>query len=242
MAHGISLAAATALALVASHAAFGQSRSDAPPRGFQDLGERAIPSGRIEFTSPNEQFPPRPKDYTESRPVQIERADTTRSAERLQAAEGVAAANERVRGALGQRFVNLESGPADGEKAGTGRDAVIVRFYGYETRNTVAVVLDGDNRVVDVRVQKGLQPPEAPAEIRAANEIVMVQSRNKDRLKDLAVTGILTAPVAVRQPKDHRILYLTYNTPRNELVHVAWVDLTTQKIVKEGPPPTQRRR
>src|SRR5712691_9112414 len=126
---GIKAAAVAAIAIAIPSLALAQSRSDPPPRGFEALGDRAMPSDRIEFVNPNQDFPPRPRGFGESLPVRVEPVETL-SQERLQAAERVAADNPQVRKALGRRFVNLVSGPAEVDKAGGRQGAALVRLYG----------------------------------------------------------------------------------------------------------------
>jgi hypothetical protein len=89
-------------------------------------------------------------------------------------------------------------------------------------------------------VRKDLQPPESPEEIAAARTIVLEQSKAARELRGLTATGILSSPEAVGLPPDARVLYLTFNTPENVIRHVAWVDMRNRKVIKDGPPPTEK--
>jgi len=218
-----------------------QMKSDPPPKGFGTLRDKGFPAGKIEFESPSKEFPPRPKGYRESKPVPFQTIQVP-ATEGAQQFQRLALEDDRVRQALGKRYVHITTGPVSRDKAekDAAPEATLVRYYGYEKGNTVDVIIGPDNRVRTVQVVRGLQPPETPEEIKAAHRIALQTSNVKERIKDLSITGILSEPQAIGLPQDQRVIYLTFRSPNNEIVHVAWVNLTAQQIIKEGPPPTER--
>ena len=213
------------------------------PERAAEVLKAGVPSERLEFDNPEEFFPPRPKGYSEFTTVPVENARELGS-ERIAAFRTAALADARVRDALGERFIHLQSGELDAAKpdgAEAARPAALyqLQFYSYTNGNTVDVAFGSDNALLSVQVRKDLQPPESPEEIAAARAIVLEQSKAGRELRGLAATGILSGPEAVGLPPDGRVLYLTFNTPENVIRHVAWVDMRNRKVIKEGPPPTE---
>jgi hypothetical protein len=208
------------------------------PQGFEIWG---VPTERTEYDPPVGNSLPLPKGYHQFKLLPVQTTGQSLTFEDQQRLQRQALADSGVQRALGGRYVHIVTGPVEDEKgvAPTTARSMLVRFYGYDTGNTVDVTVE-PNGSIRYTAQRGLQPPETAEEIRAAQDIVLRASSARNTLRNLVVKGILSEPRAIGLPEDQRVIYLIFNSPSNEIVHVAWVNLTTQEIVKEGPPPTER--
>jgi hypothetical protein len=236
------LGAITLVMLIAefgpSQIASAEEQPGYPPKGFEAWG---VPIERTEYNAPVGNALPLPKGYREFTLIPVQTIGQSLTSEADQKLQRQALADSGVQQALGKRFIHIVTGPVEDEKGvvPTAAKAMLVRFYSYDTGNTVDVTVE-PNGSVRFNAQRGLQPPETAEEIRAAQDIVLRTSTAKDALRNLIVKGILSEPQAIGLPEDQRVIYLIFNSPTNEIVHVAWVNLTTQQIAKEGPPPTER--
>jgi hypothetical protein len=241
--NGAILCAATLFLTACPKPAPPESAVRKEPERAAEVLKSGAPTEHLEFDDPAESFPPRPKGYSGFTTVPVTNAHEL-STERIAAFRKAALADARVRDALGERYIHLQSGELDAAKpegADATRPAPLqqLRFYSYTNGNTVDVIFERDDAIRSVEVRKDLQPPESAEEIAAARAIVLEQAKSARALRGLVATGILSGPEAVGLPADGRVIYLTFNTPDNVIKHVAWVDMRNRKLIKDGPPPTE---
>lgn len=214
---------------------YGQSnlpRGKMPKEAEKYLGT-GLPDEQLQFVSPREEFPPRPKGYTTFQPVpwkEIRGALTDEQAEKIVKA---ALDNQQVRRVLGDRYIHLDIGEIEPKKGVESRqtDRLLVSLTFYSYSNNVAVEVDMEGTAVrDVTVSKE-QPPETFEEVQMAVALIRGDPQLSARVANLEVRGILTPSVPGEPGAGDRLLYIMFRQPSGKLAYSAVVDMTTQKVL-----------
>ncbi len=204
--------------------------------GFQKTG---LPNERLEFDSLTNEFPPRPKGFSESTLVPWKEIPSALTEERAREILDAALADRSVRKLLGERFAHIDTGEV-GPKKGQERkpsDPLVtqITFYSYANNVTVEVEM-ADTKVRSAIAVEAYQPPAAPEEVEVAVALVRDDPRIGTKVAGLSARGILTPGIPGRPGQGHRILYVTFRPPRsNTPAYWASVDLTDQKVLAAGP-------
>lgn len=152
--------------------------------------------------------------------------------ERVASVRAIVARDERVKAALGSRFVFLHAGQVEAEKGAvrTPQRPIAVRFYSYSRNRGFRVVTVGEKVTAIQPMRAKVQPPTSPEEVAAAAEIVRRDPRYQKDVADLAVRGIVTPGT-----EGHRHLHLLFfkgkGLTRGPAVFHVEMDVTSGRVV-----------
>jgi hypothetical protein len=202
------------------------------------LPERSPTAPVLEFTGPDQGYPPQPVGISNVREVpfaQFAPLSGPRPAELRRLAER----DERVRRALGERFAFLSADPVEPPKReGESRpsDAARLTFYSYSANVAVEVLTNAD-RVESAReLARGYQPPESQEEIATATRMALADARLREtNAGTLQPNGIVAYPREGQPGHGNRVLQITFAKDGEDLpAYVAYVDLTAGKVLSAG--------
>jgi hypothetical protein len=197
---------------------------------------RRPPKGRApRFTGPEAFWPPDVKDVTNLRKIPWDSppGELTESLE-IQVRE-TALKDERVREALGERYVHIATSVIDpGKEARHNCFTTCVTLFSYAHNQAVQVTMKGLS-VDGVSKKDGYQPPEGVDEVRMAIDIARGDSRLRDKVLHLNGKGILVYPRAGSLGAGHRVLKVTFTHPGGyHPVCLAIVDLNDKRVLSLG--------
>jgi hypothetical protein len=216
---------ATGLVAVSSPA-LAQKEIPTPPE-FGDV---------LEFTGPEEGWPPQVRGATDIRVLPIDRvliSVTPAFATRL---EEIASASPLVQRSLGERFAFIDGYLAEGAKeevAGPLEKAVVQAvFYSYSRNVAVRVLVQG-GEVLEATDIEGYQPPETPGEIELAVKLARDHPDIRDLVGDLEGRALVAEPGEGESGAGHRVLYVSFVARDSALTEVmALVDLTDGVVLE----------
>ena len=191
---------------------------------------------KLEYTGPEEGWPPRPKGQTNIKEVvsqEIPGSLTDALEERIYRA---ALQNARVRQLLGSRFayIGMDEIEPDKERPRRPSDPLPTRvtFFSHAKNTAVEVEMKGFavERAVD---RKGYQPPEGADEVRQALALARQDMRLRGSLRGLAELNGIQVEVPQGTPGyGHRVIEVFFGTEKQNLPdYHALVDLTTKTVL-----------
>jgi hypothetical protein len=135
--------------------------------------------------------------------------------------------------ALGARYVVLSAGTLEADKEQAGPMSIAVHLYSYSEDRAYRVVVQA-GAVASVEAQPaGYQPPETPAEVAAAAEVVRKDARYGEIVRLLHPRG-LQSP----NGRAHRQIYVMFfNGTKRPALFAATVDMVASRVVQAGPLP-----
>lgn len=200
----------------------------------------APPTGPVlEFTGPDQGWPPHPKGMRNLRPVRSRPLPGTLTDDFKARVRTAALRDPRVRNALGERFTYIKTrkveppkGTVTGVRAPTETAAV---FYSY-SNNTAVVVRLTEFRVERIEERRGYQPPEGEEEVEAAVALARRDSRLRSVVRRLEGVAIRVLPRPEAPSAVNRVLYVVFRQDWNSPPrYYATVDMTDGVVVAAGP-------
>jgi hypothetical protein len=196
---------------------------------------------RLEFTRPQEGWPPRPKGRTNTREVpwrEVPGALTDELEARIRLA---VQADGRVRELLGDRFAYIGIHEVERDKM-VQRDPfpplVTLTYFSYANNVAVEVDVQGFQQVRDARNRAGYKPPEGEQEVREAIDLARAEPRLRDRVAGLVGTAILMPRAKDHPDYPNRVLYVTFHKAVGTApLYWATVDLTARRVLGASPSP-----
>lgn len=206
----------------------------------RNLPEKKPEPHTIEFTGPEEGWPPRPKGRTNVQQVRSKEILRSLTEAREAAIRRAALRDLRVRKLLGDRFAYISTDEVEPAKRRTRRPAgplaTRVTFYSHTNNVAVEVQMVG-TRVRGVRRNEGFQPPEGAEEIATAIKLAQGDPRLRDHVGGLNSFAILTPASKGHPASGHRVLHVTFSKGEDlPPLYFAFVDLTDQKVLLVGGP------
>lgn len=206
----------------------------------QEIPSKPPAAPALEYTGPDQGWPPRVKGASDVRLVPWEEIPGSVT----EALEGelrqTALQDPRVRQELGERFAYLSADEIEGEAKEQKRDparplAVRLTFFSHSHNTAVQVTMRG--RVVETVARRlGDQPPEGPDEIKVAIALAQRDARLRGKLQGLAGNALVAFPTEGEPGYGHRVLDVTFTKEGQDLPsYFALVDLTEQKVLTAGP-------
>lgn len=211
------------------------------PRETSDLpsGEDRPEIDVIEFTGPEDGWPPRVRDVTDSRAVAWEPLPGALTDELEAELVESLLADAEVRETLGERFalvgaenVYLDKRDADPRYRFT--------FYSHSNNLTLQVDVENSERVAMEKLEPHrYQPAPGRDEIDAAIEMARNWLRDKDFPVAELEGGVLLAFPESRPGEvafyENRVLYVSFSEPEDVIArYFALVDLTTNEVLDGG--------
>lgn len=217
----------------------------------QKIKQRQLPEeppkeGVLEFTGPEEGWPPRPKDVTNVKEVPWEEIPGSLTDSLEAEIRQAALQDTRVRELLGDRFayISIYEIELDKESERDPSKPLATKLTFFSHTNNVAVEVRIQGLKVDaVTTNERYQPPEGDDEIKEAIELAQNDSRLREEIKGLKANAIL-AFIAENQPGfGHRVLHVSFLQEEEDFPRFfAMVDLNDQKVLSAGPVPETERR
>lgn len=190
----------------------------------------------LEFTGPEEGFPPRPRDMTNVQSVPWTPIPGRLTPEIENELLRAALRRQQVRRALGARYAYLGASEIDPPKGQStpGELQVLLSFYSYSANVAVDVRMRG-GRVVEVIPRPGYQPAESSEEVERAVRLAQQDPRLGENVRGLEANGIVIGGPPGTDHFRNRIIYVTFG-PEDYIVpsHFAAVDLTTDRVLEAG--------
>ncbi|MEI6099856.1 MAG: hypothetical protein WCS20_16500 [Alphaproteobacteria bacterium] len=192
----------------------------------------------LEFTGPDEGFPPQLLGATDVRLIESEPV-LTGLTPALTARLGELAANSPlVQRSLGDRYGFIEAVLFEDQKADDKRPAeqrvVAAIFYSY-SRNVAVRALVRGGEVLEVADLEGYQPPESSEEIDRATALAREDTALREVVGDLEARGLLTELGEGQVGSGNRVLYMSFLAPGSALTeYFALVDMTEERVIEAG--------
>jgi hypothetical protein len=202
------------------------------------------PPGRpLEFTSPQEGWPPRVSGESNVEILPAEPVAVGLTPASAASLGRLAANSPHVRRFLGDRYAFIEADLLEREKGEDRRPlkqrVTSVMFYSY-SRNVAVRALVRGGKVLEVSNIEGYQPPESSEEIERAIELARRNAGLGEAVAGLEGRGLLTERAEGQTGAGHRLLYVSFmapdsarfQSPRTKLF--ALVDLTEDRVLEAG--------
>ena len=211
-----------------------------------ELPRQPPPPPVLEFTGPEEGWPPRVKGASDFRLLPLQEIPTARNEKAEAQLRTAALANPRVRELLGERFAFVSAGEVEPKKGADSRPAgspvVRLTFFSHAHNTAVEVLMSG-SRVQSAERRPGEAPPEGAEEIRAAIALAERDSRLAGTLEGLSGNALVAFPEKGQPGYGHRVLDVTFTREGVDLARsFALVDLTDEKVLAAGPIEARGRR
>lgn len=192
----------------------------------------------LEFTGPEQGWPPRPKNITNLKEVPWQPIPSSMSDSLEAALRQTAAQDARVRDLLSTRYAYIGADEVERDKEAAvdtaGARSYRVTFFSY-TRNAAVEATVQSSKVMDARIVEGYQPREGAEEVRQAIALAKRDSRLRGKLEGLEAAALLVYQPEGMRGTGHRILHVTFTKTNEDFPsYSAMVDLTDQKVLTAG--------
>lgn len=200
----------------------------------------------LEFTGPEEGWPPRPQEQTNVTEI-VEEEIPGSLTDALEAEIRQAALDDKhVQKLLGDRFAYISTDEVESVK---GRDrgpsdplATRVTFFSHTNNVAVEVRMRGVE-VESVQRKEGYQPTEGPDEISEAIALALSDRRLQGKVEGLNGDAILMILPKGKPGYGHRVLYVAFSQEEEDhALYFAIVDLTHRTVLSAGPVAAAQRR
>ena len=202
------------------------------------LPEKPPKAVQLEFTGPEEGWPPRPKgrENVAEVPWREIRGSLT---DALEAEIRQAALQDtRVRELLGERFAYISTDEIEPSKDRS-HDAseplaTRVTFFSHSNNVAVEVLMQGP-KVESVKRREMYQPPEGREEIELAVALARRDGRLLEKVAGMRGDAIIIFPEKDQPGYGHRILYVSFSKEDDDVpFYSAVVDLTEKQVLLAG--------
>jgi hypothetical protein len=207
--------------------------------GLESLPRKVPQVPVLEFTGPEEGWPPGPRYREQVRQVQAEQIPGGLTDALEQHIRTVAAQDRRVQALLGERFdyINTDAiewgkdrRPNPSQPLGTR-----LTFFSHTNNAAVEVQMLG-LRVISARNRPGYQPPEGEGEIKEAIAIARADRRLKKQVRRLHANAILLPRKDEELGYGDRLIWVVFTDPTESeaekpALFTATVDITSQRVL-----------
>ena len=195
---------------------------------------------KLEFTGPEEGWPPRPKGQTNIKEVVSQEIPGSLTDAMEESLRVTAIQDGRVRKLLGGRFayIGADEIELDKEKPRQPSDPLLTQltFFSYTNNTAIEVRMKG-TLVESAAVQSEYQPPESGEEVELAVTLAREDDRLRGKLDGLVeVNGILVEPPKGSPGFGHRVIEVFFGKKGEDLPdYHALVDMNTAKVLVANP-------
>jgi hypothetical protein len=213
-----------------------------------ELLPREVPEVPVlEFTGPEEGWPPRPLYQEQVRQVQAELIPGGLTDALEQHILTVAVRDEHVQALLGERFdyINTDEIERGKDRRPNPSQPLATRVTFFSHTNNVAVEVE----MIGLRVRSacnrpGYQPPEGTGEIKEAIALARADRRLKREVQGLHAYAILLPRTAEELGYGARLIWVVFTDATNSeaeklALFTATVDITNQRVLNARPEPPE---
>src|SRR6266576_2439789 len=185
----------------------------------------------IEFTGPEEGWPPQPRDIKNIKEVSWQEIPSTLTDVKEAELRKIATNDMRVVKLLGERYAFISAAEIETPKGRSKNEhsGIRVTFFSHKLNTAVEVEMVKTN-IAKLRRVPGYYPPEGKEEIEAAIRLALTDSRIPNQARNLEASAILAWPKLGQAGYGNRILHVTFSQAGQDFPeYAAWADLTANK-------------